>query len=376
MSDSEFLDFDKLAQPCEGESATGPDLRKDYSPDSVYRKIKDARARAGKAEKDAWNDQASAAADWAEIVTLAPPLLYNDSKDLEVACWLTEAMLRSYGFAGLRDGFRACTVLVEHFWDTLHPNPDPEDDDEEEGLIRVAALSGLNGGEYQGTLINPIRSVDLVDSSDPGRWGLSGFEQAVALQGIEDYEEREKRMEHGAVTLEMFADSGRATSPDFFERLSAELDEARQWYDKLIEAIEQRCPPELCPPSSGITNALADSRQRLDAFITEYAPQLAGYDEPSEDAQGGEGAAAPSGGKRVDGPIQSREQAFSLIHQAADYFRKTEPHSVLSWQLEECIKWGKMTLPDLLKELISDETARDSVYKRVGIPPPKTDEEI
>lgn len=375
MSDSEFLDFEKLVAPVQGDAPCGADLRKDYAPDALYRKIKDARQRAGKAERDAWAEETTASADWAEVLNLAPSLLYDQTKDLEVACWLTEALLRKYGYAGLRDGFKACTLLVENFWDNLHPNPDPEEEpDEDEGLIRVAALTGLNGGDYQGTLIAPLSAVDLVDSSEPGKWGLSAFEQAVTLEGITDSEEREKRLEHGAVTLEKFNACGQSTSPAFFEALAQDIEDAKLWFEKLMQAIEQRCPPELCPPSSAILNAMSDCRQRLQAFINEFAPQLAasGTDSGEQDPAGESQAASQTG--RTDGPLQSRDQAFALIRQAAEYFRRTEPHSVLSWQLEECVKWGSMSLPDLLKELITDESALDNVYKRVGIPKPKEED--
>lgn len=385
MAGPELLDFDQIAAPIEGDSPTGPDLRKDYSPDALYRAIKDARQRAGKAEKDAYTEDANAEDDWKDVFNRAPDLLYTQSKDLEVACWLTEAMLRLEGYAGLRDGFRACTLLVENFWDSLHPNPDPEDEDidPDEGLIRVAALAGLNGGDYQGTLIAPLKAVNLVDTHESGSWGLATFEQAVALQQISDPDERAKRLEHGAVTMEQFIAAAQNTPAQFFQSLAEDLDEAKQWYEKLIAAIEERAGYEQTPPSSSILNTINECRQRVQAFINEYAPSLGegGADAPDGDGSDtGETVATGGGGSgggpaRPSGPLQSREQAFTLIRQAAEYFRKTEPHSVLSWQLEECVKWGQMSLPDLLKELINDEAALESVYKRVGIPKPRDPEE-
>lgn len=381
MAGPELLDFDKITAPIEGESATGPDLRKDYAPDAIYRAVKEARQRAGKAEKVAWSEDVNASDDWQEVFNSAPDLLYTLSKDLEVACWLTEAMLRLNGFAGLRDGFRACTLLVENFWDTLHPNPDPEDEedfDPDDGLIRVAALSGLNGGDYQGTLIAPLKSVNLVDTYESGSWGLSSFEQAVALQQISDPDERAKRLEYGAVTMEQFVAAAQNTSPQFYQALAEDLDEAKQWYEKLIKAIEDRVGYDLTPPSSSINNTIDEVRQRLQAFINEYAPSLGegeALDEEGEAAEGGESVAGGGGPAKPSGPLQTREQAFSMIRQAAEYFRKTEPHSVLSWQLEECVKWGQMSLPDLFKELINDEAELDNVYKRVGIPKPENPDE-
>ena len=53
--------------------------------------------------------------------------------------------------------------------------------------------------------------------------------------------------------------------------------------------------------------------------------------------------------------------------EVARFFRKTEPHSPVSYALEQVVKWGKMSLPDLLKELIQDSSARDDMFRHVGI---------
>jgi len=45
---------------------------------------------------------------------------------------------------------------------------------------------------------------------------------------------------------------------------------------------------------------------------------------------------------------------------------------VIPYALEQVVNWGKMSLPDLLAELIPDEGPRKSVFKQVGIRPPET----
>jgi len=40
--------------------------------------------------------------------------------------------------------------------------------------------------------------------------------------------------------------------------------------------------------------------------------------------------------------------------------------------LEQVANWGKMSLPELLSELIPDEGPRKNVFKQVGIKPPET----
>ena len=38
------------------------------------------------------------------------------------------------------------------------------------------------------------------------------------------------------------------------------------------------------------------------------------------------------------------------------------------------MQWGRMELPELLQELVSDEAVRDDLFKRLGIKLPETEQ--
>ncbi|MEF1340520.1 type VI secretion system protein TssA, partial [Vibrio rotiferianus] len=65
--------------------------------------------------------------------------------------------------------------------------------------------------------------------------------------------------------------------------------------------------------------------------------------------------------------MRSREQAINQLQNVADFFRETEPHSPVSYTIEQVIRWCGMPLPDLLAELISDGDAKNSYFRLVGI---------
>ena len=52
-----------------------------------------------------------------------------------------------------------------------------------------------------------------------------------------------------------------------------------------------------------------------------------------------------------------------------EFFRKTEPQSPIAYTLEEAIRRGRMSWPDLLAELVSDTKVRDSILIQLGIRP-------
>jgi type VI secretion system protein ImpA len=68
----------------------------------------------------------------------------------------------------------------------------------------------------------------------------------------------------------------------------------------------------------------------------------------------------------VDG-FASREQALQTLLKVAEYFRRHEPHSIVPYSLEQVVRWGKMSLPDLLTELISDSKVRKEMFRFTGI---------
>ena len=66
-------------------------------------------------------------------------------------------------------------------------------------------------------------------------------------------------------------------------------------------------------------------------------------------------------------PIRSREEALAMLAYIADFYRATEPHSPMSWATGQLISWGKMSLNELVTELIPDETARNFFRMRTGM---------
>lgn len=113
---------EELLKPIPGASPGGADVR--YEP--VFDKIKEARREDEDIPQGEWTTERKTA-DWPQVISLATDVLANKSKDVQVAAWLTEALLRRQGFAGLRDGLDLLTGLIENFWDTLYPEIDDGD---------------------------------------------------------------------------------------------------------------------------------------------------------------------------------------------------------------------------------------------------------
>src|SRR5215467_12049354 len=113
---------DELLKPIPGPSPGGVDLR--YDP--LYDKIKEARREDDDAPQGEWAT-ARKIADWQSVIKLSKDVLAGKSKDLQVAAWLTEALLRREGFAGLSSGLDVLVGLVGDHWDHVFPEIDDGD---------------------------------------------------------------------------------------------------------------------------------------------------------------------------------------------------------------------------------------------------------
>jgi type VI secretion system protein ImpA len=369
MATPEVLDFERLLAPIAEDRPAGGDPREDASPNSPYRSVRDARAAARAAERrqtiEEGDDGGGPPPDWRAVVESAKKALAGSTKDLEITAYLIEGLVRLHGFAGLRDGFRLTRELVERYWDDLYPRPD------EDGLeTRIAPLVGLNGDAGEGALIGPIALVPLTQGSSVGPMTFASYQQAVALAKLTDPNLRARKLAQGGVSFEDFQQAIRETPAPFFEGLVEDLQGALGEFARYNAALDERCGP-LAPPASGIRTALSEC---LDVVKDQARAKLPQVEEPGPSGDG-EPPAAPAAASAGEataaaGAIRTREDAFRELQKVAQFFRRTEPHTVISYALDQVVRWGRMPLPELLSELIPDEGARRGLFKQVGITPP------
>lgn len=362
MATADAIDIDSLLAPIAEGRPAGDDPRDDLSATSMYRRIKDARNAARAAERGAVAEEDGTVdappADWKPVLQLAPPLLLHQSKDLEIAAWLTEALVRVEGFQGLRDGFKLMRGFVENYWDDLFPKPD---DDGMES--RIFPLTGLNGEGGNGTLIIPLINVPITQGREFGPYAYSHLTQALSLERIADPEKKQKRIEAGAVTRDKFDRSVRETNPDFFRHNLELIEQCREEFQALTKLLDEKCGRD-APPSSSIREAIEQIRDAIKSFLPPEIPSTDSDNSTSPDQTGV--APKPAGSVTVEG-LRNREEAFEVLLKVADFFRRTEPHTPVYYALEQAVRWGRLPLPQLLSELIGDNSTREAVFKQLGI---------
>lgn len=367
---SQVIDIDALLAPISEEAPAGGDPRADSSANSLYYRVKDARNAARASERAAVEIGGPVPDEWGVVVDTSMEVLSGYAKDLEIAAWMVEALTRIEGFAGLRDGLKTITGIVTGFWDACFPELD------EDGIDgKVSAIAGLSGSGAVGTLIQPLRLAPLTRGS---QWNLSlwNYEQATELDKVADPARRQERIDNGAITMEQFQQSVAETPAPHFLELSRTLDECIKALSQMSDAFDAVAGSE-APSTSGLRDLLQEVRSAVRHFA---ADKLASAEAMAEDEAGEEGtgnsedgSAAPgeaTPAARKVGGYSSREEALADLTRISGFFRKTEPHSPISYTLEEAVRRARMTLPELLEELAEDPSQVQRMLMAAGIRSP------
>ena len=109
---------------------------------------------------------------WSEVCELAQALLLH-SKDLRLVVWLTRAQLHLEGFCAIQQGLELVQLLLQDYWDGVHPGLDPDDGDPTMRLNALAALDALD------SVAGDVRASLLLDSRQQGQLTVRELELAA-----------------------------------------------------------------------------------------------------------------------------------------------------------------------------------------------------
>lgn len=299
---------------------------------------------------------------WGRIAELSIEILTKLSKDTRVLVSLVESMTRLHGLPGLRDALKVGSLLLDKYELSLFPAPDPGTKDhyclEFIGKMCESESNNVKSALYQAKILEESH-------------GLSWFSH-ISATNLEKRtsEERAEHVQAGELTLEQFDSALNAITKtedltDFDQQITEALSEAK-CFDGLLTTLSKahfgigRIIDDLGKLQRWYRGLIED---RLKVIAASAPPEI-GETESKHDTEGGSDALGPVG---AQASISNRQQALNKLLQVATYFRNAEPHSPLSYALEQAVRWGKMPLPDLLRELVADDNVLSEVYRRMGI---------
>jgi type VI secretion system protein ImpA len=337
-----------LLNPIAGENPSGQNLR--YAP--VYDKIKEARREDDDAAQGDWKLERKLA-DWPLVVKTAGETLATKSKDVQLAAWLTEALLKTQGVGGLRDGLDLLKGLIEGFWDTLYP--EIEDGDAE---MRAAPLDWVGG-----RLDRAVKDVPLT------RGGYSWLAykesrkvptEAEAGESTPKAEAREAAVAEGKLTPEEFDKSFESSPKAYYVQLAADFDAALE----SLQALDELCGEkfqDVAPSFGPLRQTLDEVKQAVRIFLQKKREK-----EPDEPVEGADaeavepeaeaawdatpvaqaGGAAPARARKPGGALSAepadRDDAIARVVSVAKFMRGENQYDPAPYLILRGLRWGEL----------------------------------
>jgi type VI secretion system protein ImpA len=79
------------------------------------------------------------------------------------------------------------------------------------------------------------------------------------------------------------------------------------------------------------------------------------------------GEDAPSATGRRGVALGDRAAALQQLAEVAAFFRRTEPHSPVSYLVQRAVQWGHMPLENWLRDVIKDEAVLANLRDTLGL---------
>lgn len=370
--DVAVVDVEAILAPLPGDSPTGVDMRGDAATTTRYRSLRDARSQARTAERladgvardDPAANEDGLRSNWRPVVQLAAHALVETTKDLEIAAWLTEGLVRIAGLDGLGAGGTVIAGLVGNFWDDLFPSP--EDGDLES---RLAAVKGLDT-----TLLQALRKLVLFERPDGRPFAVWQYEATLSLVQIDNDARRQQRLDGGVLPYEAVEAEASRMPAAHWTSLRSSVEQAKEAWKAMGEAFNARID----------ANDEDKERKRVGTLevvkVLDLMLEVCSRFGTADNSQANPGAAvaatptftaaAVPGAQPAAGPVAGREQALQQLDVLADWFKRNEPNSPIGYTLQEAIRRSRMTWPDLIAELVPEGSDRASLLTGVGLKRP------
>lgn len=359
------VDNEVLLTPIAGENPAGESLR--YA--GIYDQIQEARRSEDDLAQGEWVRETKVA-DWPAVIEMASDALATRSKDLQIAAWLGEALVKHHGFAGLRDGLRLLWELQERFWDSLYP--EVEDGDLES---RAAPLEWLNE-----KLPASIRQVPVAHGGNGEGYSWLHWQESRTVDnlGRQNPEALQAALAEGKISGEQFDKAVAATALANYERLFEDVQESAAECNRLDQLMDEHFGRE-APSLTGIKKAIEDCRALIESIVKKkgglepeprptrraQSPEAGG--EASRDAPSPAWVSTPAEGGIMSLEPQDRADALRRLAAVATYFRNNEPHSPVSYLVQRAVRWGEMPLEQWLEDVIHDAGVLGNVRETLGL---------
>jgi len=287
--------------------------------------------------------------DHSEVIGHAMEVLER-SHDLRAAVFLAYSLLRTKGFPGLAQTTSYIRGCLEEWWDTCHPQLDPDDDNDP--TMRVNAVVALADPE---TVLRGIRLAPLTDSRSFGRVCLRDFMLAEGEISLG---------ENGDAPPDLSALSAafQDTDPARLQEIRDAVAQAQEDVKAIGRVFDDQVPgfgPDLAPLEKTLKQVMA--RFAAAGVVASSGEEGEAGEGAEEDGQTGDDTGAVSAAARTmpatagaPGVINSQQDVRNALDKIIAYYKRAEPSSPLPILLERAKRLVGADFMTIIKDMAPD----------------------
>ena len=268
--------------------------------------------------------------------------------------------------------------LSERFWDTLHPQVRDGDLD-----YRLAPYVWLSENLSFAVMRLPL--LPSAPDHDLPALTSADWQGAVRLEKLSANEPQayQQELTEGRITLEYFSHVASRGNREVCQTNHGHVRATLASLDRVDAFLSEVCGRE-APSLRKVRNVLKDA---LSVFQTCILPAVGADWRPAKNAPASDedlsaatpgmtpvadpgGYGAPGGGPMAttSAQLQGRAQAYRTLAQVADYLMQIEPHSPTPYLIRRAVSWERMSLIQLMQELLRSPEELAALHSLLGIP--------
>jgi type VI secretion system protein ImpA len=318
--------IEALLVPVAGDQPAGAELR--YDP--RYDQVKEARREDPDLPRGP-QEGPRKLSDWPAVVKLSRELIEKESKDLQLAAWLAEALLNRDGLVGLTTGVRILHGILDGFWDGCFPEWDEDDPEMRAGPLEwvgsrfdvpvkllPVAPNGPSFVDYQVSRTIPTESETEGNKEKREQRNVALSEGKPAPEGVD----------------KAISEAGKA----YYKALVSDLDAAIRAVADLEKVADARFGRD-APSFIKLRSALDDYKRLSVSILTQ---KLVEDPDPIEEISSEEfAAAADETGVLTAEPV-SPADAANRVSVAARFLRKLDASNPGPYLMLRGLRWGEL----------------------------------